>query len=325
VSAARRWFLFCLAAFLLFTFFLGSLIVFLMLAMDQTPVRDVLGEPNNQARKQIPPDFLEIYREAGAKYGIPWNVLAAIHKRETNFGPTTGPGDPRRKKMISNKGAIGPFQFLPATWKAYGVDGNGDGVADPRNVEDAAHSAARYLRDHGGQTDLEKALWHYNHASWYVEEVLQIADGYLSDTAMLTAEATSPFRWPVPGTGPENISSGFGYRTHPILKIRRFHDGIDSPAPTGKPVFAAAGGTVIFAGQLGGFGNTVILETGDGLELLYGHLSAIGVRQGERVKTGQSLGAVGNTGDSTGPHLHFTVRKNRLPVDPMKFFQSEKR
>jgi hypothetical protein len=321
VSVAGRWLLYSLLSFLLITLSVVLLTVLLVMGINRDPIHHVAGKPNKQALKQIPSEFLDIYQEAGAKYGIPWNVLAAIHKRETNFGKTTRPGDPERKNMISSKGAIGPFQFLPSTWEAYGVDGNGDGKADPWDVEDAAHAAARYLRDHGGQEDLEKALWHYNHASWYVEDVLRIAEGYLDQTENPTFAAAFPFQWPLPGTGPESISSGFGYRIHPILKTRRFHDGIDIPAATGKPVIAATGGVVRFAGKLGGYGNTVILETVDGIELLYGHLSSIEVRRGEHVKGGQIIGAVGSTGFSTGPHLHFTVRKNRMPVDPLKFFQ----
>lgn len=309
-----------MTSFMLFAFSAGFMTVLMILGMNREPVYYVAGKPNQQALKQIPAEFLDIYREAGAKYGIPWNILAAIHKRETNFGPTTKPGDPARKRMISSAGAIGPFQFLPSTWKAYGVDANGDGVADPWNVEDAAHAAARYLKEHGGQKDLKKALWHYNHADWYVEDVLRIADGYLDQTENPVLAASS-FLWPVPGTGPEHISSGFGNRIHPILKTKRFHDGIDIPAETGKPVIAATDGIVRFAGKMGGYGNTVILETVDGLELLYGHLSSIHVRQGERVRGGQVIGAVGNTGLSTGPHLHFGVRKNKLPINPMTLFK----
>ncbi len=323
MNTLGRWLLYGLLSFLIFTFSVVLLTVLMVMGINRDPIHHVAGKPNQRALNQIPSEFLDIYQEAGAKYGIPWNVLAAIHKRETNFGKTTQPGDPERKNMISSKGAIGPFQFLPSTWAAYGVDGNGDGIADPWGVEDAAHSAARYLRDHGGQSDLEKALWHYNHASWYVEDILRISDEYLDEESNPSvASAASAFQWPVPETGPEHISSGFGYRMHPILKTRRFHDGIDIPAETGKPVIAATGGYVRFAGKLGGYGNTVILETADGLELMYAHLSSIGVHPGEPVQGGQIIGAVGSTGLSTGPHLHVTVRKNRVPMDPLKFFQT---
>jgi murein DD-endopeptidase MepM/ murein hydrolase activator NlpD len=108
----------------------------------------------------------ELWQRAGSEYGIPWQVLAAINKVESNFGRNMGP---------SSAGAIGWMQFMPSTWLRWGTDGNGDGVADPWNAEDAITSAARYLAAAGGQTDIERAIFSYNHADWYVKEVLSIS------------------------------------------------------------------------------------------------------------------------------------------------------
>ena len=107
-----------------------------------------------------------LWRSAGAAYGIPWQVLAAINKVESNFGRNMGP---------SSAGAIGWMQFMPSTWERWGVDANGDGVADPWNAEDAITAAARYLAASGGSTDISRAVFSYNHAQWYVDEVLQLA------------------------------------------------------------------------------------------------------------------------------------------------------
>jgi murein DD-endopeptidase MepM/ murein hydrolase activator NlpD len=112
------------------------------------------------------PQLLGIWQRAGAAYGIPWQVLAAINKVESNFGRNMGP---------SSAGAIGWMQFMPSTWERWGVDANGDGVADPWNAEDAITAAARYLAASGGQTDIAGAIYSYNHAQWYVDEVLQLA------------------------------------------------------------------------------------------------------------------------------------------------------
>jgi murein DD-endopeptidase MepM/ murein hydrolase activator NlpD len=112
------------------------------------------------------PQLLGIWQRAGAAYGIPWQVLAAINKVESNFGRNMGP---------SSAGAIGWMQFMPSTWDRWGVDANGDGVADPWNAEDAVTAAARYLAASGGQTDIAGAIYSYNHAQWYVDEVLQLA------------------------------------------------------------------------------------------------------------------------------------------------------
>jgi murein DD-endopeptidase MepM/ murein hydrolase activator NlpD len=110
-----------------------------------------------------------IWQAAAQAYGVPWSVLAAINKIESNFGQNMGP---------SSAGAIGWMQFMPDTWARWGVDANGDGVADPWNPEDAIYSAARYLAATGGAADISSAVFSYNHAQWYVDEVLQLAQQY---------------------------------------------------------------------------------------------------------------------------------------------------
>src|SRR6476659_4402541 len=118
---------------------------------------------------EIPPFLLPIYQACGTEYGIPWPVLAGINKIETAFGTNLN---------VSSAGAEGWMQFIPSTWAAYGTDANGDGRADPYNPVDAICSAARYLRAAGGQHDLYNAILAYNHADWYVQEVLLYARSY---------------------------------------------------------------------------------------------------------------------------------------------------
>ncbi len=122
------------------------------------------------------------------------------------------------------------------------------------------------------------------------------------------------FIWPLRGV----LTSRFGFRRHPIFRIRQFHQGLDVSAARGTPVKAAYGGTVLFAGWYGGYGKLVILDHGQGTSTLYGHLSAILVSPGQRVPQGHVIGRVGSTGYSTGPHLHFEVRQNGKPVDPTR-------
>lgn len=117
-----------------------------------------------------------------------------------------------------------------------------------------------------------------------------------------------------PAMGP--ITSGFGYRMHPVLGYRRLHAGVDIGAGTGAPVAAAADGEVFFASWRGGYGRCIILLHGGGMSTLYGHLSRIDVSAGQRVRRGQRIGAVGSTGLASGPHLHFEVRRNGVPVAP---------
>ncbi|MBE9069668.1 peptidoglycan DD-metalloendopeptidase family protein [Leptolyngbya cf. ectocarpi LEGE 11479] len=121
----------------------------------------------------------------------------------------------------------------------------------------------------------------------------------------------------VPTAG--SVTSRFGSRLHPVLGYRRFHAGIDFGASYGTGIVAADSGKVIFSGWYGGYGNSVIIDHGGGLTTLYAHASRLNVREGQAVSKGQSIAAVGSTGLSTGPHLHFEVRRNGNPVDPMGF------
>ncbi|MEH1864322.1 MAG: peptidoglycan DD-metalloendopeptidase family protein [Nostoc sp.] len=114
-------------------------------------------------------------------------------------------------------------------------------------------------------------------------------------------------------------SSPFGWRIHPILGYRRFHAGLDFAASYGSKIRAADSGKVIFAGWYGGYGRAVIINHGNGLTTLYGHTSELYVTEGQAVERGQAIGAVGSTGFSTGPHLHFEVRRNGTPVNPTDY------
>jgi len=128
--------------------------------------------------------------------------------------------------------------------------------------------------------------------------------------------------WPVPGF--YRITSSFGYRTHPVYGTKRMHTGIDIGSNPGQSIYgqnfvAGADGTVIFAGWYGGYGNCVIIEHGGGITTLYAHGSKILVSAGQQVKRGQPVMKVGSTGVSTGPHAHFEVRKDGVPVNPLPY------
>lgn len=133
-----------------------------------------------------------------------------------------------------------------------------------------------------------------------------------------TKYAGGVMKWPTPKyTG---ISSKYGNRIHPIYKVKKMHTGIDINAPSGATIVAANSGKVILAGWNGGYGNCVIIDHGDGIATLYGHQSKIHVKVGEKVGKGDTIGKVGSTGLSTGPHLHFEVRIGGKTTNPMKYF-----
>jgi hypothetical protein len=140
------------------------------------------GVPNFIIRKfRVPPFLLPIYQAAGVEYGVRWEILAAINEIETDYG---------RNLHVSSAGAVGWMQFLPSSWKRFGVDANRDGRRDPYNPVDAIFSAAHYLDVAGFADDPRGAVFAYNHADWYVTKVLAIASTY---------EATPQARW---GGGP---------------------------------------------------------------------------------------------------------------------------
>jgi murein DD-endopeptidase MepM/ murein hydrolase activator NlpD len=127
--------------------------------------------------------------------------------------------------------------------------------------------------------------------------------------------------WPVPDR--KTVGDGFGYRIDPIKHVKKLHKGIDIPAPKGTTIIAAESGVVLIASQVSGYGNTVVIDHGGGLWTWYGHIrnGGIMVSEGDKVKRGQKIAEVGSTGDSTGNHLHFEVRKNEVAVDPLPYLQ----
>ncbi|HET7815764.1 MAG TPA: peptidoglycan DD-metalloendopeptidase family protein [Candidatus Baltobacteraceae bacterium] len=127
--------------------------------------------------------------------------------------------------------------------------------------------------------------------------------------------APGALSWPVSGT----ITSPFGYRRSPFGGGMEFHQGLDIAAPMGTTVTAASSGTVLSAGWYGGYGNYIVIDHGGGMATGYGHLSQIFVSAGQKVQKGQAIGAVGSTGMSTGPHLHFEVRVNGKATDPAAY------
>ncbi|MDP3487246.1 MAG: M23 family metallopeptidase, partial [Bacillota bacterium] len=165
--------------------------------------------------------------------------------------------------------------------------------------------------------DKALALKAYNELNALAQEVDKIIKELQAKNSAGTGTGT--YTWPTPGF--TKITSAFGWRIHPIFKTQEFHSGIDigGAGIVNKNIVASDSGTIILADFLGGYGKTVIIDHGKGMSTLYAHCNTLLVKAGDKVIKGQAIAQVGSTGNSTGPHLHFEVRKDGDRVGPTSF------
>lgn len=283
----------------------------------------------------VPPQYMPYYLGAQKKYGVDWYVLAAVHFVETGFSASSHP--------VSSVGAIGPMQFMPATWAGwkynigggltspgldisnltiiregggYGVDGDGDGKADPWSIPDSIYTAAHYLSANGYKSDPRKAVFSYNHADWYVNKVLTNAEKFKQEATYNPSDGSIPplkpgsFMRPTTGT----VTSGFGGRPD----LGDVHYGIDigrNGRSGNIPIVASADGVVIKSYLSSSYGNCIIIRhviSGKQMETLYAHMATRIVSTGAKVKQGQLIGYMGWSGQvvpagPAGSHLHFEL------------------
>ncbi|MFT4035791.1 MAG: lytic murein transglycosylase [Patulibacter sp.] len=229
----------------------------------------------------IPPFLLPIYQAAGSEYGIRWEVLAAINRIETAYGTNLN---------ISSAGALGWMQFMPATWDSYGVDANGDGEKDPFNPADAIFAAARYLKAAGGDEDLRKAIFAYNHADWYVDDVMDnaskiasIPESLISSLAALTqgifpidaADRSIDYRGKLKATTDDDDTVAPGDEASDTVEGDADSNSIEVTAPAGSRVVAVQDGIVEKVGQTERLGTFVRLRDAYGNRYTYAHLGEV--------------------------------------------------
>jgi murein DD-endopeptidase MepM/ murein hydrolase activator NlpD len=260
-----------------------------------------IGVPNFFIDKfRIPVFLLPIYQAAGIEYGVRWEVLAAINEIETDYG---------RNLNISSAGAMGWMQFMPETWKTYGVDANGDGIKDPFNPVDAIFAAARYLKAAGADSDLRKAIFAYNHADWYVESVLMRARliGGLPSDLVGSLSGLTQGRFPVDAKAryaddlaeqaarrKAKGTKGKAGRANVALPVESdaTRVGIDIFAAPGSPVIAVADGRIVSVGRSKRLGNFVSLVDAYGNTYTYAHLKKIAAKVPVPKERKQSAGAI---------------------------------
>jgi murein DD-endopeptidase MepM/ murein hydrolase activator NlpD len=256
----------------------------------------------------IPGRIQALYVAAGARYSLPWQLLAGIGMIETRHGAATA---------TSSAGALGLMQFMPATFAAYGVDGDGDGRVDILDPADSIHTAARYLVASGarnGPDGIRAALFAYNHADWYVNDVLTYAHTYAAGAVMVAwgdacpSKTTSVFVSAGGGSTAYRFILPVGAARSSLTRPHHDYPALDIAVPIGTPYYAITAGIVTRARPTSSCGRGIILAGNDGATYTYCHGSTWAVATGQRVVAGQILGRTGNTGHSTGPHLHLQIR-----------------
>jgi murein DD-endopeptidase MepM/ murein hydrolase activator NlpD len=254
-----------------------------------------------------PPAYLiPVYEQAGHRYGVPWEVLAAINQVETDYG---------RNLAVSSAGAVGWMQFMPDTWRLWGIDADGDGSVNPYSPMDSIFSAARYLGAAGAATDLPAAIYAYNHAGWYVTEVL--------------ARAHVLEGGPTAGGSERGYALPLDWRY--MEQLGRTDDGVDiETAPDGALVYSMTPGLVTaVASDAGGFGPDypVIEATAGALagqHVYYGHVALALVRAGQRVAAGQPIAVIGHSGDAAAlGHGHIEIGFSDAGGDPLDHHGAE--
>lgn len=302
------------------------------------------AQPAVALSAQVPAEYAALITRASSSCSgaLTAPMMAAQIWAESNFRPTAG----------SPVGARGLVQFMPATWAAHGIDGDGDGRADITNPVDNAMSAAKYICDLrlivrglglvGDETDLTLAAYNagignvkkyrgvppFTETRNYITKiraraVLYAGSNGVGEAAVVVAEkctvieqVASSGGWAQPmKPGTYRLSSGFGPRKSPGGVGSTNHAGTDLAGPIGTPIYAIAAGTVTKAGAASGYGQAVYITSAGGFISRYGHVSAFHVKAGDVVKAGQLVADVGNEGRSTGPHLHLECRPNDRPVN----------
>jgi Transglycosylase SLT domain len=262
----------------------------------------------------IPPFLLPIYQAAGAAYGIPWQVLAAINEVETDYG---------RDLNVSSAGAEGWMQFLPSTWRQYGVDVNNDGFMDPYNPADAIFGAARYLKDAGGDTNIRAAIFAYNHSQSYVNSVLLRARllGGTPPALLGAITGLTEARFPVYAASHYSDSFPATEGASP-----RTVAGTTIYSQDGAPAIAVQDGRIVRIDEAGPFGRTISLRDAYGNTYTYAGLGTLATlypmleapESARALGAGRSSASLGASAAARGATREFKAGSENVYLHPLR-------
>ncbi|MGZ8666445.1 MAG: lytic murein transglycosylase [Solirubrobacterales bacterium] len=309
--------------------------------MEEAPIRNPDGSPSNNNpgltiaqfgsapigvpnfvidQFEIPPFLLPIYQACGTEYGVPWQVLASINRIETAFGTNLN---------VSSAGALGWMQFIPSSWQAYGVDANEDGRKDPYNPVDAICAAGRYLKAAGAEDDLRDAIFAYNHADWYVDEVLLYANQYAKlpdDLVGSLTGLTEGAHFPVAANAryADDISEREAIRrtetgraeagnAADVISDSPTRRGINIYSRVNAPVVAVNDGVILRMGESARLGKFVVLQDAYGNRYTYaqlGEVSEVHPVPKERALSAKDFEIVGHKQDDPKPGAAATAGAN---------------
>jgi len=230
--------------------------------------------------------------------------------------PLIYPGDDVAERLLESVGWSGAGEFK--TGDVLAVAESALATAEGRVVSlasvEPSEEALRLARDYVMDARLaEVVLRESDREDQLIRSIIQGCDPAVG----MQLPAVVELSWPL--SGPMKVTSPYGERLHPIIGEEAFHRGVDLRARYGSPILAPADGIVLYTGTKTEYGNMLVVLHGEGIATVYGHLWKFAVHPYERVTKGQLLGYTGNTGFSTGPHLHFEVRQNGEPTNPLKW------
>ena len=279
------------AVFLLTAILSGCLTAYLLVGKDSVSSEETLLVKLKQSKKDLK-SLQSEYRKLSAKMSEVEKLLVAIEEKDADI----------------YRNVYG-MEEIPDEVRMAGFGGT-DRYSDLLSLPNG-----KYVAETAKNMDMLVKRLEFQSKS--LAEIKAAATGKEKEYASI------PAIQPIAKKDMSRVASGFGQRFHPILKINKMHKGLDFAAPTGTPIYATADGRVESAGSANGYGNMVKINHGNGFETLYGHMSKIKVRSGQRVKRGDIIGNVGNTGMSTGSHLHYEIHKNGEVINPLTYFYKD--